>query len=276
MGTIYWNRRRLLGAIAATTAVAGTSSLVLNPLAAWADAPPESADGDPFQLPDTERAKAVRAWILGGRAAAETALTGSDADVHDFLSVRLAAETAQNNRVAPMSGLAGAGKGTRRQINAAMDGGDSAVAGFLDSGFKAAILEDLRVATSTVMAVGGKGVNRAGNTALDAGTQPALESFLTDGQFKARLEDMRVTASKLMVQAGPEVQKYADRALSGTAEDVEWFLETGQHIARARDQERAKIEELVLVVQREAPLKVRPWTRQLSVRDVTLSWTCGP
>ncbi|MYS42762.1 twin-arginine translocation signal domain-containing protein, partial [Streptomyces sp. SID5998] len=82
MDTTYWSRRRVLGALAATAAVTATSSLVLNPVAAWAaDTPPADDDGDPLNLPDTDRAKAVKAWLLGGpavRAAAELALSGTD------------------------------------------------------------------------------------------------------------------------------------------------------------------------------------------------------
>ncbi|MFZ3544264.1 hypothetical protein ACODT3_01545 [Streptomyces sp. 4.24] len=251
---MFWSRRRILGA-AATMTVAASSSLVLNPSTAWAATPsPAADDGDPFGLPDTDRAKAVRAWLLGGRAvraSAATALAGTDADVRNFLAVRLPADTATDNRAAIVSSLAVAGRGNRREATAALGGGDSAIAGYLAGGYKPALMEDLRVATTTVMAVGGKAVNREGNTALNNGSQSALESFLGDREYTARVEDMRVDASKLSFQAGPEVQKYASRALSGSDKDLEWFLETGQHIARARDQEAMKIQELVALVQRE-------------------------
>ncbi|MFE3496376.1 hypothetical protein ACFXOS_25470 [Streptomyces sp. NPDC059175] len=121
----------------------------------------------------------------------------------------------------------------------------------LKDGFKPAIVEDLQVVTATVSSTGGKAVKRDASAALSTGTQAALEDFLLEGQYTAREEDMRVEISTVMFTAGPEVQKYADRALSGTAADVQWFLDTGQHIARARDQESATIEELVAVVERE-------------------------
>ncbi|MYV92678.1 ALF repeat-containing protein, partial [Streptomyces sp. SID1034] len=219
MDTTFWSRRRVLGALAATTVVAATSSLVLNPIAARADTPPpDGDDGDPFNLPDTDRAKAVKAWLLGGnatRAAAEAALIGSDAEVTAFLTDELPKVTAEDNRVAVLTSLAGGGKGTRRDAGAAIEGGDTAIAAYLAGGFKPAITEDLQVATAAVIATGGKAVARDGNAALTAGTQKALADFLTQGQYTARLEDMRFEVSQLSVQAGPEVRKYASRALDG-------------------------------------------------------------
>lgn len=255
MDTTFWSRRRVLGVLAATTAAVATSSVVLKPVAARADNPPANgSDGDPFNLPGTDRAKVVKAWLLGGkatRAAAETALIGSDADIQTFLTDELAKVTAEDNRVAIATSLAGGGKGTRRAASRALDGGDAAITDYLKGGFKAGILEDLRVATTTVMATGARAVRREGSAALDAGDQAALERFLIEGQYTARLEDMRFEVARLLVKAGPELRKYASRALSGTGRDVEWFLDTGQHIARARDQEAATIEELVAVVERE-------------------------
>jgi hypothetical protein len=250
MQTVFWSRRRVLGALAATTALATAPSVLLPPVAAAA----EGTTPDPVPLPDTERAKVVKAWISGGKgvkAAAATALAGSDSEIQTFLTETLPIQTVQDNRVAIVSSLDRAGKGLRRAAVAALDSGDAAIAEFLKDGFKPAILEDLQVATSTVSATGDRAVQRDATAALNTGTQPTLITFLTDKQYDARLEDARVQVSAMLTQAGPEVQKYADRALSGTASDVEWFIETGQHIARARDQESATIEELVAVVVRE-------------------------
>ncbi|MEU3917604.1 ALF repeat-containing protein [Streptomyces sp. NPDC029004] len=139
--------------------------------------PPEA---DPFLLPDTDRAKVVKAWVLGGkavRAAAAAALTGSEADVQNFLAVRLASETAVDNRASLLSSLAVVGKGTRREATGALNDGDSAISAFLAGGFKFAHAEDLRVATATVMATSGKAVTKAGNAALTDGSPAALEKF---------------------------------------------------------------------------------------------------
>ncbi|WP_208647980.1 ALF repeat-containing protein [Streptomyces tirandamycinicus] len=250
MQTTFWSRRRVLGALAATTAVASTPSVLLAPVAAAV----EGTAPDPVPLPDTERAKVVKAWISGGRgvkSAAAHALFGSDSEIQTFLAETLPNQTVQDNRVALVSSLDRAGKGLRREAVAALDNGDAAIADFLRGGFKPAILEDLQVATTIVSGTGDRAVRRAATAALTAGTEQSLIAFLTDTQYDARLEDTRVQVATMLTQAGPEVQKYADRALSGSASDVEWFVETGQHIARARDQESATIEELVAVVQRE-------------------------
>ncbi|MFC8216426.1 ALF repeat-containing protein, partial [Streptomyces sp. NPDC057296] len=250
MQTSFWSRRRLLGAAAAVTAVAATPLSFTRPAsAATGDAP-----ADPLTLPDTERAKVVQAWTTGGKAtkaAAAYVLYGPDEEVRTFLAETLPKVTVEDNRVAVARYLARSGKGLRREAVAALDNGDAAIAAFLETGYKPALLEDLGVATSIVSSTGDKAVRREASAALDAGTQAALETFLTDGQYDARLEDARVQVSSMLFQGGPEVRKYADRALSGTANDVQWFLDTGQHIARARDQEAATIAELVAVVERE-------------------------
>lgn len=234
----------MLGALAATTAMAAAPSVLPTPVAAAA----ESAAPDPVPLPDTERAKVVKAWMSGGKgvkAAAAATLAGTDSEIQIFLTQTLPVQTVQDNRVAIAGSLDRAGKGLRRAAVAALDSGDAAIADFPRDGFRPAILEDLQVAT------GDKAVQRDATAALNNGTQPTLITFLTDTQYDARLEDARVQVSAMLTQAGPEVQKYADRALGGTASDGEWFIEAGQHIARARDQESAKIEELVAVVVRE-------------------------
>ncbi|MGW2819529.1 ALF repeat-containing protein [Streptomyces sp. NPDC001443] len=119
-------------------------------------------------LPDTERAKVVRAWLTAGKgvkAAAADALYGADADIQAFLAETLPRRTAEDNRVAIVRGLDQAGKGLRREVSAALDNGDAAIAAFLQSGFGPAVLEDLRVATTTVSSTGGKAVARSADTA---------------------------------------------------------------------------------------------------------------
>lgn len=89
----------MLGALAAATAVASTPSMLLTPVAVAA----ESAAADPVPLPDTERAKVVKAWISGGRgakSAAAEALLGSDSEIQTFLAETLPNQTVQDNRVA--------------------------------------------------------------------------------------------------------------------------------------------------------------------------------
>ncbi|MFC9426535.1 ALF repeat-containing protein, partial [Streptomyces sp. NPDC056987] len=251
MQTMFWSRRRLLGSLAAVTAAAA-SPLAWTPVARAATA--DDPESGPLTLPDTERAEVVTAWMTGGRAtkaAAADVLFGTDTEIRTFLAETLPKVTAEDNRVAIVSCLARAGKGLRRDAVAALDNGDGSIAAFLKDGFEPALLEDLRVATATVSATGDKAVQRDASTALDAGTRKALENFLSQGQFTSRLEDARVQVTAMLLKSGPEVRKYADRALSGGGTEIQWFLDTGQHIARARDQEAATIEELVAVVERE-------------------------
>ncbi|MEU0751028.1 ALF repeat-containing protein, partial [Streptomyces albogriseolus] len=204
MQTMFWSRRRVLGALAAATAVAATPS-VLRPATAAAA---EGAAPEPVPLPDTDRAKVVRAWLTGGRgvkAAAATALYGSDTDISTFLAETLPKQTVQDNRVAIISSLDRAGKGLRREAVAALEAGDEAIAAFLTNGFRPAMREDFKVATNIVASTGGRGVNREASAALDAGTEAALVTFLTDKQYDARLEDTRVQVSTMLVTGGPEV-----------------------------------------------------------------------
>ncbi|WP_433891324.1 ALF repeat-containing protein [Streptomyces sp. CA-111067] len=253
MNNPYLSRRHLLGAFAATTAGVLASSLVLNPTAAYADDPP--ADPDILGLPDTDRGQVVKAWMTGGpavKAAAEAAVTGSDSDVQAFLAGGLATAAAADNRAAVITVMAKAAPRMSSAAATALDGDDDAVLAFLQGGFQAAYNTDLSITTANLIAAGGKRVAAAGSAALDAGTQDALEAFVGNGQFTAALLDMQIQTANLSVGAGPEVRTYASRALDGTATDIEWFLDTGQFIARARDQEAVEIGELVAVVQREA------------------------
>jgi len=143
--TTFWSRRRFMEALAVVTAAAAMPQILV-PLA--------RADGDSgapgsLDLPDTDRAKAVRAWMLGGkamRAAAEYALSGTDADIITFLTTELPVATAEDNRVAVFSYLANGGQGIRAAASAALSGGDSAISAFVEAGYAPAVSDDLRVA----------------------------------------------------------------------------------------------------------------------------------
>ncbi|OKJ94565.1 hypothetical protein AMK26_32600 [Streptomyces sp. CB03234] len=111
MQTACWSRRRVLGALALATAVAATPSVLRSATAAAAG----TAGTDPVPLPDTERAKVVRAWLTGGKGvrAATTALYGSDTEVRTFLAETMPQQTVQANRIAIVRSLDRAGKGLR-------------------------------------------------------------------------------------------------------------------------------------------------------------------
>ncbi len=93
----------------------------------------------------------------GVKAAAATALYGSDTDISTFLAETLPKQTVQDNRVAIISSLDRAGKGLRREAVAALEAGDEAIAAFLTNGFRPAMREDFKVATNIVASTGGRG-----------------------------------------------------------------------------------------------------------------------
>ncbi|MFC9491194.1 hypothetical protein ACFTZM_34680, partial [Streptomyces hydrogenans] len=85
MQNTFLSRRRFVGA-AAAVAAAAASPMAFAPVSRAATA--EDVPGDPLTLPDSERAKVVKAWMTGGRAvkaAAADALYGTDADIQTFL-----------------------------------------------------------------------------------------------------------------------------------------------------------------------------------------------
>lgn len=68
------------------------------------------------------------------RSAAAAALTGTQADVEQFVATGLASAVAEDNRVALFKALAGSGKGVARDISAALTAGDEAITAFLAGG----------------------------------------------------------------------------------------------------------------------------------------------
>ncbi|WP_328719931.1 ALF repeat-containing protein [Streptomyces sp. NBC_00247] len=254
MNTTFWSRRRVLSAAAAATAVA---ALPLTTTARAFAATADTGTGPALpSLPDTPRAKAVAAWQVGGkatRAAAAAALVGTDADVEAFVATGLPSAVAEDNRVALFKSLSISGKGTAAEIARVLDAGDTEIEGFLSGGFARVQQEDLSVLTYTLRSLGGKSVQAAADIALTDGSGDALMKFVTDTQFSARLQDEIAEIYKLLNGAGPELSTYASRALDdGGATAIRWFLEIGQNIARARDDEAATIEQLVAVAQRQS------------------------
>lgn len=257
MNTIFWSRRRVLGALAAGTAVAATSSLVLNRAAAWAETLP-AAEGPPPNLPDTDRGKAVWAYKTGGKAvreAAVAALTGTPAALTGFLTTHLPTARAEDNRFGLITSLPYAGRAVRTSANTALGAGDDAISAYLAGGYAGDLHEDLRQAVFTVLNNSGRAVQREANKALTTDTQAALKTFLTEGRFTAQEEDDRVALFRILSTASPEVRKYAQRALNdGSPDAIRTFLSSGQHIARARDEEAATIDQLVAIVEREGKI----------------------
>ncbi|WP_405017104.1 ALF repeat-containing protein [Kitasatospora sp. NBC_00070] len=78
-----------------------------------------------------------------------------------------------------------------------------------------------------------------------AGTAADVERFLATGYSNGAEHDARIKLSQIMSAGGPAVQKAANTAMSGTVEDVLEFLKTGQYVARAEDENRAKLQRLI-------------------------------
>lgn len=250
------SRRQMLTVIAGVAAVGALPTCTIGARTAYAASEP-GAMAVPG-LPDTERGRVVAAYRSGGRAvrtAAAAALVGSAADVTAFLDQTLPVARAEDNRFTLVESLATAGAATRDGIGGALSGGLTAIETYLQGGFQAAVDEDLEVAVSTVMAHGGPAVRREASAAIEtrsSGSSFGLRAFLSDGRYPAQEEDDRLRVLSILTTASPQVGVYARRALDdGSPRAIRWFLESGQHIARARDEESATIEQLVEVVEAE-------------------------
>ncbi|MFI6447320.1 ALF repeat-containing protein [Kitasatospora sp. NPDC050543] len=99
-------------------------------------------------------------------------------------------------------------------------------------------LDDARVAILRMMNVGGPTVKKAGNAALDSDGIEVLRAFLKVGQYAARGEDEnRAEVQRILddPKSGPGVREGAQKALAGTATDVEHFLKAGLKTAAEHD-----------------------------------------
>ncbi|MGW4696120.1 glycohydrolase toxin TNT-related protein [Kitasatospora cineracea] len=229
--------RRTTVGIAALAVVAG----LLSSSAAADDSAPA---GSPPQSP---RAQALAAWRLGGetvRSAAETALAGSDAQVDGFLSTGLAAAAKEDDRLAVLKMAGSSGPGVRAAAAAVLAGQQDAHA-FLESGWQAPWAQDQKVAVLRAISGGGPAVQTAGSKALDTGTTDAYLKFLGTGLARARAEDDRVQVLRLINVGGPRTQEAGSAALDAGPDAVREFLETGQYVVRAQDQEAMTIGQLL-------------------------------
>ncbi|MEV4614190.1 ALF repeat-containing protein [Kitasatospora sp. NPDC049258] len=98
--------------------------------------------------------------------------------------------------------------------------------------------DDARIAILRIMNAGGPAVKSAGNAAVGSDDIEVLRAFLKVGQFTARAEDEnRAEVQRILddPSSGPVVREGAQRALAGTAADVETFLKVGRAAAAATD-----------------------------------------
>ncbi|WP_159400938.1 polymorphic toxin-type HINT domain-containing protein [Streptomyces sp. NRRL B-24484] len=207
---------------------------------------PAAADTAPAAGPVADRVTAVAAWKDGGPAvkrAAETALAGSDADVHAFVSSGRTAAAEQDLRSRVEELIAVSGPGVREAATKALAGSAADLQKFMDSGFRRPFEDDQRVLATQIMSNGGPGVRAAANKALD-GTIDDVNAFLNTAQYTARDDDDHVKATQLLSTGGPEVRKAANIALDGSIDDVREFLRYGYQTAAAHDQETLTVAQL--------------------------------
>ncbi|MFC8448508.1 ALF repeat-containing protein [Kitasatospora sp. NPDC057223] len=100
--------------------------------------------------------------------------------------------------------------------------------------------DDARIAITRIMSAGGPVVRKAANALFNESPDDleALRAFLDVGQYVARAEDEnRAEAQRILddPKSGPGVRASAQKALAGTAADVEQFLKVGAKTAAEHD-----------------------------------------
>lgn len=194
-----------------------------------------------------DRSRVVTLWVRGGsevKAAAESALTGSDEDVRQFLSHGVDLASYADDRIAAARMASVAGPNLRTAIRKALDNGSSEeLRKFLNDGWQDPLEADQRVQVAQAADGAGPAMKEAAKAALN-GSADDLEKFLEQTQYTAQEADERMRAAQLLDGGGPATKEAAKVALRGSALDIREFLNVGQYIARSRDQERASIAEL--------------------------------
>ncbi|MFF1907330.1 polymorphic toxin-type HINT domain-containing protein [Kitasatospora sp. NPDC058218] len=243
--------------------MAGWMWLRLLPLALVAGllgaSPALATDDEPNPVPLTDRARVVIFWQEGGvgvKAAAEAALTGTDADVRRFLDSEQAITQIQDDQVSAAQIHALGGPGVQEAARRALTGSPQDLAAFLAGGWREPLKADQQVRVAQLMNGAGPGVREAGQAALN-GTEFDVQAFLNDGQYTAREADDRVQLVQILSQGGPNTQAAARLAINGTADDIREFLAVGQHVARARDVERTSVAQLAQQAQEAGAQAVR-------------------
>lgn len=126
------------------------------------------------------------------------------------------------------------GPGVKAAAEAALVGSDADVRQFLTI-HRSLRIQDDRVDAFTIHSVGGPAVRDAARKALAAHDPEVVGTFLLRGWQGPMAQDQRVEALSVMSTSGVGVYEAGKKALEGTAEDVGFFLEEGQHHARVTD-----------------------------------------
>ncbi|EYT80873.1 hypothetical protein CF54_22930, partial [Streptomyces sp. Tu 6176] len=220
-----------------------------------------AASTDPQITAAKGRQAAVNLLTSGGtwvKDAAEMAVTGTDADVAEFVRTGLDIALEQDDRASVAYIAETSDKPAQRQ--AALDVLDKPVGQvreWLRTRAYPGKEDDDRIAVGKIMAEGGPGVKAAGSKALD-GTAADLQEFLESGQYTAREDDDRVAVSEALASGGPEVRAAAQAALTGPPAGLRSFLQVGLYRARQRDANAAshlaEINTLLLAAYKSAAL----------------------
>ncbi|GGV04444.1 hypothetical protein GCM10010495_15240 [Kitasatospora herbaricolor] len=115
----------------------------------------------------------------------------------------------------------------REHAAAALAGTPADRARFLTSEVDRIRRDDARIAILRIMNVGGPAVKKAGTAAFPTDDLDVYRAFLNVGQYTARAEDEnRAEVQRLLddPSTGRGVREGAEKALAGTAADVEHFL----------------------------------------------------
>ncbi|MGW2400789.1 polymorphic toxin-type HINT domain-containing protein [Kitasatospora sp. NPDC001664] len=150
------------------------------------------------------------------------------------------------DRVAAVAAWKAGGPLVRRAAETALAGSDAEVTAFVNGGRAAAEEQDLRVRLEQLLAEAGPGVREAGLKALapETGSAAKVRAMLDGGARKQYEDDQRVRLSQIMAMGGPGVKAAANKAMDGTIEDVNRFLNVGQFKERD-DDDKVRLSQLM-------------------------------
>ncbi|MFJ9446678.1 ALF repeat-containing protein [Kitasatospora sp. NPDC101235] len=212
------------------------------------DAAPEDGDGqEQRDRAEVERILADSPSWSKVRENAAKALKGGAAELRHFLTVELEESRKADNLVRVAQIEDRGGPAVKKAADQALRGTYQDVLDFLATGQYTARAEDEdRAKVEAILAdpQSGLGVREAAEKALKGGAAE-LRHFLEVELDQQRTIDNRVKTAQIYSVGGPAVQKAARAALNGTDQDILEFLKTGQYIARAEDEDRAKVEAIL-------------------------------
>ncbi|GGK77709.1 polymorphic toxin-type HINT domain-containing protein [Mangrovihabitans endophyticus] len=214
---------------------------------------------DPAVAVADSRRVALNLAVSGGPSTQQealTALSSGDADVVDFVRVRVAQAAAADDRNT-LATIATTGTlGLRTAALAAMDGTDAQVADFLqDQDYPERGTEE-RVMVTQILdeatQAGDDATADQAQRALDGSDQDRHE-FVTIGQFQSANADDRIRATRMATDddSGPELKAAAQNALDGPPGALHDFVTTGWYSAQQNDDDAATHElEMIALLQR--------------------------